>query len=130
MKTKLFSLLIALALSGCATTVSKQEVPTARFEALPPDYQQKIKQFNVGRLKDPYTAVYRFGEPRKGYWQDGIAHGGRKYFGYVIPVGINARNSFGGYVGEQMYYYGYQNGQIAGITDLWNGPPKMAGFIE
>jgi len=120
----------ALLLSGCATAVSKQEAATARFEPLPDNYQQLIREFNVGRLKDPYTAVYRFGQPRRGYWQDGIALGGKKHFGYIVPVGINARNSFGGYVGEQMFYYGYENGRIVGVTSLWEGPPKMAGFIE
>jgi hypothetical protein len=130
MKTKLFPIVIALALAGCATTVSKQEVATARFEPLPANYQERIRQFNRGVLKDPYTAVYSFGAPRRGFWQDGMVYGGKKHFGFVVSVGINARNSFGGYTGEQMCYYGFENGQVAGLTGLWTQEPKMAGFIE
>lgn len=120
---------IALALTGCASTVSQQEATAAHFDPLPTDYQTAIKGFNAGRLKDPYSAVYRFGQPHRGFWQDGLAYGGRKHFGVIVPVAINARNSFGGYTGDEMHYYAFNGGIISEVTSLWNGPPKMAGFL-
>ncbi len=48
----------------------------------------------------------------------------------IVPVAINARNSFGGYTGDEMHYYAFNGGIISEVTSLWEGPPKMAGFIE
>ena len=56
------------------------------------------------RLKDPYTAVYRFDAPFKAMLKDGPLVGGQKHFGWIVPTWINAKNSFGGYSGEQLYY--------------------------
>ncbi len=53
------------------------------------------KYFNV-TLKDPYSAVYDFSDaPKK-------ARVFRTY-GYACIVGVNAKNSFGGYTGMKQY---------------------------
>jgi hypothetical protein len=72
--------LALLGLSGC-TVITPEERASAPIDPLPKDYQAQIKDFEMGRLKDPYTAVYRFGSPQRGYWQDGLVYGGAKHFG-------------------------------------------------
>lgn len=129
MKTAI-TIIIATLLTGCATTISKQEAAVAHFDPLPADYQTEIRGLNMTRLKDPFSAVYVFGPPRRGFWQDGFAYGGKKHFGMVVQAAINARNSFGGYVGAEMHYYAFAGGQIFEITTLWTQEPKMAGYIE
>jgi hypothetical protein len=71
----------------------------------------------ASRLKDPYSAVYRFGTPHKGMVQDGWAVGGKKYFGWIVPTWINAKNGFGGYVGEEMHPMFLFDGKVSDASD-------------
>src|SRR2546423_5045026 len=105
MKAHIFSLLFVLviALSGCAgATASWEELAAADFGPVPTRHEDAIKELVSRSFKDPYSAVYRFGPPRKAFGQTGWAVGGQKYFGYVIPVSINAKNSYGAYTGEKL----------------------------
>jgi len=127
MKTITLSLMCALLLGGC-TTISPQEAATAHFGTVPVDYETQIKNFMAGQLKDPYSAMYTFTPPRRGYWQDGMIYGGKKHFGYIAVIGVNAKNSFGGYTGEQVRYLCIEHGRVVGdATSLWG---QMAGFID
>ncbi len=118
---------LALTAFASCTVITPHERANAPIDPLPKDYQAQIKNFEVGRLKDPYSAVYRFGTPQRGYWQDGLVHGGGKHFGYIVPVGINAKNSYGGYTGEEIQYIAFERGRVAGdVTILWG---QMAGFL-
>ena len=105
--------------NGCAS-VSPQEVAAADFGKLPTDYKEMVKRDLLGQLKDPYSAVMTFGEPRKGYAAKGLVNGGGNRFGYYIPVAVNAKNSYGGYTGDQMYYYFFTEG----ILYMTYGPPE------
>lgn len=126
MKTLPLILFVSLLLSSC-TTVSTQEVASAHFGSIPSDYQEQIKAYMATRLKDPYSAVYTFTPARRGFWQDGLIYGGKKHFGYIEVIGVNAKNSFGGYTGEEVHYIAIENGRVAGdVTPLWG---QMAGFI-
>ena len=114
-------------LSACAT-VSQQELQAANFGPYPASYETDIKNLMSRLLKDPYSANYRFGTPRKGFAQDGLLMGGAKHFGYIIPVYINAKNSFGGYTGEQLHYLLISEGKVNEITQLFN--VGMAKYLE
>jgi len=123
------SLLVILCLtflSGCAT-VSKQEAMTADFGPLPAGYQDEIKAFISPKLKDPYSAVYDFGIPRKGAARDGLIFGCGKHYGWIIPVGINAKNSFGGYTGEQQFIFMLSEGRVSDITTMMG---QMASYAD
>ena len=121
----LTTLVVLSLITGCNTMISRQERENAQYSPLPNDYQARIKDFMEGRLKDPYSAVYRFDTPRKGYWQNGLLYGGQKHFGFIVPVGINGKNSYGGYTGEQQFYFGLESGQVFDLTGAWG---SMAGF--
>ncbi len=56
-------------------------------------------------LKDPESARYRFGEPQRAYVNNGLLRGGNVVWqGYVIYFFVNAKNSYGGYTGEQPWF--------------------------
>jgi hypothetical protein len=79
-----------------------------------------------GQLKDPYSAVYKFEQPRKGFAQDGALAGGKRHYGWIMPVWINAKNSFGGYTGYQQYVAFFSEGKVSDITFAFSN--GMAGY--
>lgn len=113
-------LLLSICLLGCATA-SKEEIAKVDFGSAPTNYESNIKNLVSRMLKDPYSATYHFSSPRKGVVQEGLLLGMKKYFGWIVPVGINAKNSFGGYVGEKTYYFLFANGMVYDVTSLMQG---------
>jgi hypothetical protein len=116
---KIIYCITALLVCGCAANASREEVAAAHFGSLPSNYQQIIRGCMTSRLKDPYTAVYRFGTPHHGMVQDGWAVGGRKHFGWIVPTWINAKNGFGGYAGEQAYVMFFFDDKLIDATDAF-----------
>ena len=112
-------MICALLISSCAS-VSPTEIKNANFGVKPTAYEVDIKNLMSMALKDPDSAKYNFGEPRKGMTQDGWAVGGKKHFGYIVPTMINAKNSFGGYVGAKQYYFLFSEGQVMEVTQMIN----------
>jgi len=53
----------------------------------------------MGVLKDPMSAQYQFAVPTKGYMHDAPIAGGKIHYCWKVEAKINAKNSFGGYVG-------------------------------
>lgn len=109
---------IALILSACATGPPTQE------EFSKADYGRVVTQgeaqplaenYLSNRLKDPYSAQYEWGNVYKGWIRHAPIHGGGLVFGYILDVKVNARNSFGGYVGFKPYRFVYKNGNIVTI---------------
>ena len=80
------------------------------------------------QLKDPYSAKYTFEEPRKGMCKDGLLLGGEKHYGYIVPVTINAKNSYGGYTGNELHYFFFSEGRFGDATSLLSS--GMAMFLE
>lgn len=115
-----------MVLAGCVS-VSPQELANVHFGDCPASYQDDIKKLKSNTLKDPYSAVYTFGEPRKGVAQDGLLRGGRKYFGWIVPVQLNAKNSFGAYTGNKQYYFFFYNRRIVDVTPAMG---QMVKIIE
>ena len=126
MKT-LILYIAALLLCGCAT-VSKQEAATANFGPLPSNYQDRVKAFMSTQLRDPFSAVYYFETPRKGFFQDGLLAGGKKHFGWIVPVAINAKNGFGGYAGQEQHYVFL--GSDSTMADCTISMGQMANFVK
>jgi len=60
-------------------------------------------------LKDAPSAKYKYGVCRKSHMFLG-GHG--TLFGYIFPVEINAKNSFGGYTGYDLYYFVNRDGRV------------------
>ncbi|WP_126358173.1 hypothetical protein [Cedecea lapagei] len=108
-----------LGASGCAPKAPTQvEVSNANYGSLPEDYQQQIKSYMYSSLKDPESARYTFDQPFKGYSQDGSLSqtSGGVIYGYVAGVQVNAKNSYGGYTGNQRYVFIFSNGVMYDTT--------------
>jgi hypothetical protein len=115
MKITIPTLFLAALLTGCAT-VSKEESAMADFGPYPVTYEFDIKNLESKQLLDPNSATYDFSEPRKGVWRQGLLAGGKKYYGWIVQVGINGKNLYGGYVGEHTYYFFFEGGLVRDIT--------------
>ena len=106
-------ILSLLTLAGCAVTAPPQsELSKANFGELPVNYQELIKNDMPQRLKDPYSAQYEFSSPYKAWCQSGFSF----YYGWLVPITINAKNSYGGYTGKQPKAYMINNGAARDFT--------------
>ncbi|MGP3038387.1 hypothetical protein [Serratia nevei] len=116
------AILASLAMSGCSSQQppSQAQISSASYGELPKDYQEKIKNHFNSTLKDPYSAQYKFMPTFKGYSQDGqwSPSGGKVTFGWVSPVLVNAKNSYGGYTGDQKYVFIFSGGEMYDVTAM------------
>ena len=113
---KMILLMLTMVLFGALTVAceSEQEKETKRLaaewevrqeNALPADWQALVKKDMHQRLTDPDSAQYNFlGEPAK-TTVDGVEH-------WLLGVDINAKNSFGGYVGYKVWMIAIRNGEV------------------
>jgi hypothetical protein len=93
--------------SGCATN-TQAPAPTASFGEAPVQYESVVRTYMQENLKDPMTAMYRFGKPVRAYSNYGWAeaHGGEvEWTGYLVRVDVNAKNGYGGYTGYHPYMF-------------------------
>ncbi|MDP9706630.1 UNVERIFIED_ORG: hypothetical protein J2W64_003844 [Rahnella aquatilis] len=105
--------------TGCAPKPPSQvEISSANYGSLPDDYQQQIKNYMASALKDPESARYTFEQPFKAYSQDGsmASTSGGVIYGYASGVQVNAKNSYGGYTGNQLYVFMFSNGVMYDST--------------
>lgn len=73
------------------STPSSIELSNAYYGDLPQYYEGQIKQTIGDRLKDADSAKYQFGTPSKAYLQGGMAENFKMYYGWAIPVRVNAK---------------------------------------
>lgn len=108
---KLFLALVAAVLVGCAAGPTPQQIASADYGSPVSQEQaeERIKQYFNGTLKDPYSAQYQFSKVEKGYIIGSAAKGKPLYAGYLVTAYVNAKNSYGGYTGNQGYQFLFQN---------------------
>ena len=106
----------ALALSACAAMSPPPEpIPVvdtqhADFGPYPKDPDALIKAWATAHLKDPESAHFAsVSKPRKEY----MIADSKPFFGFSVCVGINAKNSYGGYTGSQLYWFLIRDDKIA-----------------
>lgn len=108
---KWFPALLLLLTLGCVTPATPEQIASADYGTVPvsPTYQNAIKHLIQPLLFEPYTARFRFvGEPQRGYaYLSGWRH--PPVFGYLVHVGINAKNMMGNYTGEEQYRFFIKN---------------------
>lgn len=111
-------LILLLVSSGCATMPTQQELSNLDYGSpLTIDYQTVIKNYFNKVLFDPYSAHYNFGNPRQYWYKEAPLLGGKLYAGYIVFVGVNAKNRMGGYVGVKEYGFLFKNNQIIKIIE-------------
>ena len=96
-------------LTSCASMPTQQELANADYGAYPDNYEQIIKSYLEQRLKDPYSAEYRHIRGPEKRWARLFAQGN---YGYSVCYIINAKNSFGGYMGYKTHNFIIYNGQV------------------
>jgi hypothetical protein len=110
-------LLLAL-LAGCTTsTPSNDQLTSADYGAAISQEiaEVKAKDFFERYLKDPGSATYKWRTVARGWLRRPIIDGGALSFGYIMDVQVNAKNSFGGYVGFKPYKIVFFNGAVSEV---------------
>ncbi|OQW62748.1 MAG: hypothetical protein BVN29_18495 [Nitrospira sp. ST-bin5] len=115
--------LLILSLGGCASggRPTAEQLANNSFSECPSNHQEVVQQRLSANLIDPYSARFRFSTPEK------YVHGGQ--YGHMFTVGLNAKNRFGGYVGEQVHQFMcFPNGSVSEINEISSG--MAAGFRQ
>jgi len=105
-----------IVLAGCvpAAPITKQELASANYGA--PMTQAQItasaRQFFDGYLKDPYSAVYHWQPAQKGIITTSILEGRKHLAGYILDGVVNAKNSYGGYTGDEHFQLLVRDGTV------------------
>lgn len=101
---------------ACPSLAKEKQTETLDVGSPPLRPIAAAKAYFAGVLKDPYSAEYRqLSEPYAGRCRGGLA--GKGWRGYAVHVGINARNSYGGYTGETIYTVLYVNGTAVNAVE-------------
>lgn len=129
----LLTLIMVLAVfaTGCAKAPTPEELAKANYGTYPGDYQEVIKRHMNLVLKDPASAQYNFykGPSQAWYSPSPLVGGdGSTKFGYAVCVGVNAKNSFGGYTGMKPSYFLVRNGSV--IARLIGDSEFVAGVVN
>jgi hypothetical protein len=121
-KLALGSLIILLA--GCAAPFqggpSKEEFEKADFGPPPARPEDAIRTYMKEVLKDPFSAQYEFASPEKAWFgkEGGLLVSRDIQYGWRVIARVNAKNSFGGYVGWQTWIFTFRNGQLMQVNQL------------
>ena len=76
------------------------------------DWQAAVKTWFFNNLKDPLSAQCVFSKPFPGYVHTAPIEGAKLLLGYKVVVKVNAKNSFGGYIGFRPYLFLFRDNQI------------------
>jgi hypothetical protein len=114
MQRIIIATLLIVLLTGCAARLTPEQIRAGDPGPYPENYQQITKDYFSKMLFDPYSAVFTFEEPLKGW-----ISGGPSRFGWFVCGTYNAKNRMGGYVGAQDFYTKIWNGRV---IDMMNGP--------
>lgn len=85
------------------------DLTNAEHGQFPENYEVLIKEWASTNLKDPDSAKYtRISKPRKEYMVVEL----KPFFGYSTCATINAKNSYGGYIGNRNFWFMIRDGKI------------------
>jgi hypothetical protein len=115
-QTVVLILVLTVSLSGCSTGggLTLEEIANADYGRFPNNHQDVVKSYFSNSLKDPFSARYQFtSAPARAYSRNAPAVGGGiNRFGYVVNVSVNAKNSYGAYVGWKNYRLLIRNDRV------------------
>ncbi|EME72012.1 hypothetical protein H261_00495 [Paramagnetospirillum caucaseum] len=103
-------LVAAVMVSGCAT-YSPEEIASLDYGPYPTNYKEIIQSRLNGTLKDPMSAQIEYRAGPKQVWQKGSIIT-QKTYGWGVCLWLNAKNSFGAYVGRRPLSFIIRNGAI------------------
>ena len=135
MLKKIVFCLAVLVLAGCASAPTQSQFESADFGVQPIEYEKTIKTYYESRLKDPFSAQYKFTHKPKKFYINDLK---RNIFGWKVCATINAKNSYGGYIGWKTEMFMFRGEKIYLSPDLIVLPSEPCnaneesgiGFIE
>ena len=104
--------------SGCAggpptqTELAKADYGTPISQE---DAQRQALEFLRHVLKDPDSAKTDWSPISPGWTREAPIDGGGLTFGYLLKANINAKNTYGAYIGYTPYKFLFVNGIIASV---------------
>ncbi len=113
--------LLLLTLAACQTAPKPEQVAAADIGPPPSEaaVREQVLAYLGQTLLDPFTAMHGFGEPEKAYYSTWRwLWWGSYRFAWHVPVAVNARNAFGGYVGARHYSFWFLDDNLVAF-----GPP-------
>ncbi len=129
MKKILLASIISFMFSGCAAPQKPEPDPMstidfskADYGQAPSDYKMQIKEWLQNNLKDPDSA--KISEPTA-LRKEVAFQNSQPIFGYTTCMGVNSKNSYGGYTGTQGYWFFFHNGKIVMAQNMDQFPGKM-----
>lgn len=128
-------LVLFLAITGCASSQpqayvpSKAEADSADYGLFPDGYEALIKSHMQGVLKDPESARYRFTQQPKRDFKTGATSASAIYF-YSVDVLVNAKNSYGAYVGEHEYWFKIRDNKVIDYADRTQARIDLEKFLN
>ena len=114
-----YLILIAFTVTGCVNPPTQQEIASADYGVFPTNSGELIKDFYSNRLKDPDSVKYkRFTQPKQYYLGD---RSSGPIYGYLVCATLNAKNSYGAYIGYSTDGFLIRNGHIVKYVQdgLW-----------
>jgi hypothetical protein len=108
---------LAMMVNGCATMPTAKELAKAEYGSpiSQQDAEAKAIEYLKQRLKDPDSAKIEWGAVQQGWMREAPINGNQLRFGYILTANINAKNSFGGYIGYRPYQFVFFNGVIVSV---------------
>ncbi|WJM80441.1 hypothetical protein [Pectobacterium brasiliense] len=97
-----------------AQSVKNINIETADVGTKPDNFQNLIESAIRENLKDPDSAKFSgFTEPRR----EVMVENRNFVYGYSSCVFVNAKNSYGGYTGKQLFWAFIRNGKVLRIKN-------------
>ncbi|ELY4307188.1 hypothetical protein SMZ82_002439 [Cronobacter malonaticus] len=97
-----------------AEKVRRINLETADVGSKPNNYKKIVEDAIRNELKDPESARFSDMTPPK---KEVMVEQGNFVYGYSLCVNVNAKNSYGGYVGKQLYWVFMRNNNVLRITN-------------
>lgn len=110
---------LCMGLAACAVPFQggpkPEDMARADFGPAPENPQPAILAWMNDTLKDPFSANLEIlGPPEKSWWGNpgGLLYARDIHYCWMVKTRINAKNSFGGYIGWKFYNFFFRDGKI------------------
>lgn len=119
MRAFLLSILVLAFVAGCQSPPQPQDPPEGYdFGPYPSEIESKVRAYFEAVLKDPESARYRHEDGFiKVVCNKWLGERAITYAGWGKVVGVNAKNSYGGYTGETRYAFLFEGERIYDVFD-------------
>src|SRR5438552_8899390 len=102
--------------AGCAGAPRAEQLANADYGIQPTETTARTiaQALILARLKDPESARITWGSIDKAWFKEDF---GKTRFAWRLPASVNAKNSFGGYVGAQPWAFFFRGDQMVGFGE-------------